>query len=133
MTARGNDAGRGTGMKAVLGLASTLCLLAGGAHAQADHFANIELDAVATQAQCMSQARQALEILAASGGDDNRDISQGEWSTFGWNIPPLIADISVVCPVFGGQAHPFATAHTTGDGNEPGDLIEAYAEIFNKF
>lgn len=97
-----------------------------------DHFANIELDPVATQEICMSRAMQALQILAASGGQTDPDISQGNWSTFGWDIPPLTADISVICPEINGQVHPFATAHTTGDGNEPGDMIEGFAEIFNK-
>lgn len=80
----------------------------------------------------MSQALQALEILAAAGGDNDPDTSQGNWSTFGWDIPPISADISVICPEIGGQVHPYATAHSSGDGNEPSDLIEAYAEIFNK-
>lgn len=117
-------------MKKTIVLAAVFGLFAGLAHA--DHYANIELDEVSTQDLCMSRAMQALQLIAGQGGDSDPDISQGNWSTFGWDIPPLGADISVICPVIGGQAHPFATAHTTGDGNEPGDFIEAFAEIFNK-
>ncbi len=100
--------------------------------AQADNFANIDLWSVDTQQNCMAQARQALVILAAENGSDNPDITQGSWSTFGWNFPPRAVDISIICPEIDGVTYPFATGHTTGDSNEPGDMIERLAEIFNK-
>lgn len=110
--------------------AAALTLLAG--PAMADNFANIDLDRVDTQQICMAQARQALVVMAAENGSDNPDITQGRWSTFGWDFPPRAADISIICPEIDGVTYPFATGHTTGDGNEPGDMIERLAEIFNK-
>jgi hypothetical protein len=111
-------------------LAAVLVLTTGAA--QADNFANIDLHSVESQQTCMAQARQALVILAAENGSDNPDITQGRWSTFGWDFPPRAADISIICPDIDGVTYPFATGHTTGDDNEPGDMIERLAEIFNK-
>ncbi|TBX26118.1 hypothetical protein [Nioella sediminis] len=111
-------------------LAAVLVLTTGAA--QADNFANIDLHSVESQQTCMAQARQALVILAAENGSDNPDITQGRWSTFGWDLPPRAADISIICPDIDGVTYPFATGHTTGDDNEPGDMIERLAEIFNK-
>jgi hypothetical protein len=117
-------------MKKTLVLTTALCFAAGLAHA--DHYANIELDTVATQDLCMANARTALELLATANGETDPDISQGNWSTFGWDLTPLDADISIICPEIGGMVHPFATAHTSGDSGDPGDMIEGFAEIFNK-
>jgi hypothetical protein len=111
-------------------LAAVLVLISGAA--KADNFANIDLHSVESQQTCMAQARQALVILAAENGSDNPDITQGRWSTFGWDFPPSAADISIICPDIDGVTYPFATGHTTGDDNEPGDMIERLAEIFNK-
>ncbi|WP_420397850.1 hypothetical protein [Nioella sp.] len=111
-------------------LAAVLVLTTGAA--KADNFANIDLHSVDSQETCMAQARQALVILAAENGSDNPDITQGRWSTFGWDFPPRAVDISIICPDIDGVTYPFATGHTTGDDNEPGDMIERLAEIFNK-
>jgi hypothetical protein len=117
-------------MRKTVCLATALALLAGSA--LADNFANIDLHSVDSQQTCMAQARQALVILAAENGSDNPDITQGSWSTFGWDFPPRAVDISIICPDIDGLTYPFATGHTTGDGNDPGDMIERLAEIFNK-
>ena len=111
-------------------VAAALALTAGSA--MADNFANIDLHSVETQQSSMAQARQALVILASENGSNNPDITQGSWSTFGWDFPPRAVDISIICPDIDGVTYPFATGHTTGDGNEPGDMIERLAEIFNK-
>lgn len=111
-------------------LAAVLVLATGAA--KADNFAIIDLHSVDSQQACMAQARQALVILAAENGSDNPDITQGSWSTFGWDFPPRAVDISIICPDIDGVTYPFATGHTTGDDNEPGDMIERLAEIFNK-
>lgn len=110
--------------------AAALALMAG--PVMADNFANIDLLAVETQQTCMAQARQALVILASENGSDNPDITQGSWSTFGWDFPPRAVDISIICPDIDGVTYPFATGHTSGEGNDPGDMIERLAEIFNK-
>ena len=117
-------------MTKTFSLATVLCLTAGLAHA--DHFANIDLHSVSNLETCMANARQALTILAAENGSTTPDITQGNWSTFGWNMPPRAADISIICPEIDGVIHPFATAHSSGDDNEPGDVVEQLAEIFNK-
>lgn len=117
-------------MRKTVCLATALALLAGSA--LADNFANIDLHSVDSQQTCMAQARQALVILAAENGSDNPDITQGSRSTFGWDFPPRAVDISIICPDIDGLTYPFATGHTTGDGNDPGDMIERLAEIFNK-
>ncbi|MGI3185541.1 hypothetical protein [Nioella aestuarii] len=111
-------------------LAALLALTAGAA--LADNFGNIDLRSVESQQLCMERAHQALVILAAENGSDNPDITQGSWSTFGWDFPPRAMDISIICPDIDGVTYPFATGHTTGDGNDPGDMIERLAEIFNK-
>lgn len=111
-------------------LVSAFCLVAG--VAQADSFANIDLHSVPSRDICMERAHQALILLAAENGSTTPDITQGNWSTFGWDFPPRAADISIICPEIDGSVYPFATAHSTGDDNEPGDVVEQLAEIFNK-
>ena len=113
------------------GLAIAAAGLFAGA-ALADSFSNIDLMSVESPEICMSQAMQALEILAGENGANTPDLTQGRWSTFGWDIPPRAADISIICPEINGTVYPFATAHTQGDDNSPGDVIEQLAEIFNK-
>lgn len=117
-------------MRKAIHFATILVLMTGAA--QADNFANIDLRSVESQQNCMAQARQALVILAAENGSNNPDFTQGSWSTFGWDFPPRAADISIICPDIDGVTYPFATGHTTGEGNEPSDMIERLAEIFNK-
>ena len=57
-------------MRKAIHFATILVLMTG--TAQADNFANIDLRSVESQQNCMAQARQALVILAAENGSNNR-------------------------------------------------------------
>ncbi|MBF9032045.1 hypothetical protein HKCCE3408_16730 [Rhodobacterales bacterium HKCCE3408] len=111
-------------------IGGTLLALVAGA-AAADHFTSIDLGRVSDRDTCMAQARTVFEIYGRSYGAEVF-VSSGSWTVSGWDLPPIGADVNVMCVEVGGVWNAFATGHVSGDGETPEATVEQLRDMFQK-
>ena len=117
-----------TARAAALGL---FLAAAGALPAVADHFTSIDLGPVPNRDACMAQAESVLQLYA-SGFGQSAATSAGSWTTSGWDLPPIGADVTILCVEVGGVFNAFATGHSVGSGPPPDETVEAIRDLFAK-
>ncbi|MBF9034537.1 hypothetical protein HKCCE2091_09820 [Rhodobacterales bacterium HKCCE2091] len=97
--------------------------------AAADHFTSIDLGGVNDQESCIARAQAAFDAYAATYGQA-ASTSRGTWTISGWDLPPLSADVTVLCVEVGGVWNAFATGHAPGEGPPADQMVEQIRDFF---